>query len=58
MTRMRILLAEDNKLNAKIIVKMMTRAGHAVDVVKNGAEAVDAAAAGSTISFSWRSRCR
>jgi CheY-like chemotaxis protein len=42
MTHLRILLAEDNRLNAKIVVRIRTQAGHVVDVAKDGAEAVDA----------------
>lgn len=39
--KLKILLAEDDKLNRKVIVKMLEEYGHKVDVVKNGQEAVD-----------------
>lgn len=37
-----ILLAEDNKINQKFAVALLTRAGHVVTVANNGHEAVDA----------------
>lgn len=37
-----VLLAEDNKINAVLATTVIKRAGHAVDVAQNGAEAVEA----------------
>jgi PAS domain S-box-containing protein len=39
---LRILLAEDNRINQKLAVAMLTQAGHRVEVASNGQEAVDA----------------
>ncbi|MDB5408980.1 MAG: hypothetical protein JWL84_3892 [Rhodospirillales bacterium] len=39
---LRVLLAEDNKINQKLVVAMLSIAGHSVEVVNNGEEAVDA----------------
>ena len=41
-TRRRVLLAEDNHINAVLASTILKRAGHAVEVAANGAEAVDA----------------
>ncbi len=38
----RVLLAEDNQINAVLATTIIKRAGHSVDVATNGAEAVDA----------------
>ncbi|HKK04824.1 MAG TPA: ATP-binding protein [Gammaproteobacteria bacterium] len=38
---LRILVAEDNPTNQKVIVRILERAGHITDVVANGEEALD-----------------
>ena len=40
-TELKILLAEDNNINAQIAINMLERIGHKVEWVVNGAEAVD-----------------
>ena len=40
--KLRILLAEDNKINQRFAVALLTKAGHSVTVAENGHEAVDA----------------
>ncbi len=42
LARMRILVAEDNLVNQKVIVKMLGKFGCQVDVVNNGQEALEA----------------
>lgn len=44
---LRILLAEDNQINAVLATTLMRRAGHKVDVAGNGGEAVKAAENGA-----------
>jgi signal transduction histidine kinase/CheY-like chemotaxis protein/HPt (histidine-containing phosphotransfer) domain-containing protein len=39
---LRILLAEDNKINQKFASVLLTKAGHSVEVAENGHQAVDA----------------
>jgi signal transduction histidine kinase/CheY-like chemotaxis protein len=39
---MRILLAEDNKINQKYAIALLTKAGHSVTVAENGLQAVEA----------------
>jgi signal transduction histidine kinase/CheY-like chemotaxis protein len=39
--RLKILLAEDNKINQKVASKTLESFGHQVDVVENGLEAID-----------------
>ncbi|MFN0022518.1 MAG: response regulator [Parvularculaceae bacterium] len=43
---LRVLLAEDNQINAVLATTLIRRGGHKVDVAANGVEAVAAAAAG------------
>ena len=39
----RVLLAEDNKINQRLVAKLLRTAGHEVDIVENGRQAVEAA---------------
>jgi len=40
--RLDVLVAEDNRTNRKVVAKMLERAGHRVQLVENGEEALDA----------------
>ena len=50
MRKLRVLVAEDNSVNQLFIKMMLVRLGHFVDVVANGAEAVEAVKKSLTIS--------
>jgi signal transduction histidine kinase/DNA-binding response OmpR family regulator/HPt (histidine-containing phosphotransfer) domain-containing protein len=39
---LRILLAEDNKINQQYAIALLTKAGHSVEIAQNGHQAVDA----------------
>jgi len=43
---LRILLADDNPLNCRLAVLMLEKAGHAIDVVEDGAAAIEAVRGG------------
>ena len=45
-SRLRILLADDNPLNCRLAALMLEKAGHSIDVVADGAAAVEAVRAG------------
>ncbi len=38
---MRILIAEDNQINQKLIIKMLNKLGYVVDIANNGLEVID-----------------
>ncbi|MDB5324173.1 MAG: domain S-box [Phycisphaerales bacterium] len=41
MARLRILVAEDNKVNQMVVAEILARAGHACDIVETGTRAVE-----------------
>ncbi len=43
LNKLRILVAEDNKINQKILLNLLARIGHHADVASDGAQAIDAA---------------
>jgi CheY-like chemotaxis protein len=43
---LRVLVAEDNKINQQLAKMLLQNAGHQVDIVENGEEAVDAVSSG------------
>lgn len=45
--RLRILLAEDNQINAVLATALIKRAGHSVDVATNGLQAIEAVKSGA-----------
>jgi two-component system sensor histidine kinase/response regulator len=40
--KLRVLAAEDNRINQMLVKTLLEKLGHTVDVVGNGSEAVDA----------------
>jgi len=48
---LRILIAEDNKVNQMVVVTMLKKAGHSVFVANNGKEAVAAYVAGANLMY-------
>jgi PAS domain S-box-containing protein len=49
--RLRVLIAEDNLVNRKLVTKLLQKRGHHVESVENGRAAVDMIAAASTSPF-------
>ena len=47
MTRIRVLLAEDNAVNVKLALRLLERMGYTADVAANGLEAIEAVERGS-----------
>ena len=56
LARPRVLVAEDNPINAKVALRILERLGYAADAVGNGREAVDAALSGDydAVLMDWQ----
>ena len=55
---LRLLLVDDNEVNRELICTVLEPFDLAVETAGDGAQAVEAAARGDSISSSWTSRCR
>jgi two-component system sensor histidine kinase/response regulator len=56
--RLRILLAEDNRVNQNLATRLLEKRGHHVTLANNGKEALAALAGGSSTWCSWMFKCR